>query len=831
MTQDIRKFLGKEYLFYDGGTGTYLQAHGLQPGELPEGWNLTHPEVLISMHRSFLEAGSNILLTNTFGANAGKLAGTDWDLESLVKAGVANAREAIKRHQDDYPEDKRPLFVSLDIGPSGHLMKPYGDLGFEDAYEWFAQVARYGQEAGADLVTIETMSDSYEVKAALLAVKENTSLPVFVTMVFDQSGRLLTGGEIPGTAALLEGLGADAIGMNCGLGPYQMEGLVEILAASTSLPIIVNPNAGLPRTEAGKTVYDIEPEEFGRVMECIAAKGAWVLGGCCGTTDAYIRATVEHMQGKKPVERPLIKKTIVTSYSQAVEIGVDPVIIGERLNPTGKKWLKTALAEGDTDRILKEALQQQDDGAHILDVNVGLPGLDEAAKFEELIPAIQAVTDLPLQIDTSSPEAMERAVRLYNGKPMLNSVNGKKESMEAIFPIVKKYGGVVVGLCLDEEGIPADAEGRIRIARKIIDTAASYGIAKKDIVIDALALTVSADAGSARVTLETLRRLRDELGVATVLGVSNISFGLPAREVINSYFFAMALENGLSCGIINPASQMMRDAYDSYRALYGYDKNCAEYITRNADRKAARSVSQQGNSQGIISQGNISQGNISQGTTSQDTSAEPLRHAIEKGLSGETKGLTQKLLSTMSPLEIIDGQLIPALDTVGKKFEKGTLFLPQLLMSADAAGAAFEVIREYFAKSGQTQQKKGKIVIATVKGDIHDIGKNILKALLENYGYEIIDLGKDVEPQVVVDTVKETGAPMVGLSALMTTTVVYMEETIRLLREQCPQVKVMVGGAVLTQEYADRIGADFYAPDAMAGVRYAEVLLADGVFA
>lgn len=833
MTRDILEYLGKEYLFYDGGTGTYLQAHGLQPGELPEGWNLTHPEILIAMHRSFLEAGSNILLTNTFGANAGKLAGTDWNLEALVKAGVANAREAVKRHQEAYPEDGRPLFVSLDIGPSGHLMKPYGDLGFEEAYDWFAQVARYGQEAGADLVTIETMSDSYEVKAALLAVKENTDLPVFVTMVYDQGGRLLTGGEIPGTAALLEGLGADAIGLNCGLGPYQMETLVDILANSTSLPIIVNPNAGLPRTEGGKTVYDIEPEEFGSVMERIAEKGAWVLGGCCGTTDAYIRATVEHMQGKKPVEHQPINKTIVTSYSQAVEIGADPVIIGERLNPTGKKWLKTALAEGDTDRILKEALQQQDDGAHILDVNVGLPGLDEGAKFEELIPAIQAVTDLPLQIDTSNPEAMERAVRLYNGKPMLNSVNGKRESMEAIFPIVKKYGGVVVGLCLDEEGIPTDAERRIRIARKIIDTAASYGIAKKDIVIDALALTVSADAGSARVTLETLRRLRDELGVATVLGVSNISFGLPAREVINSYFFAMALENGLSCGIINPASQMMRDAYDSYRALYGYDKNCADYITRNADRKVGKAAQVVQATQVVqvtsvaVSQGSQQSAEMMRG---QDASVAPLRHAIEKGLAGETKGLTRQLLATMSPLEIIDGQLIPALDTVGKKFEKGTLFLPQLLMSADAAGAAFEVIREHFAQSGQTQQKKGKIVIATVKGDIHDIGKNIVKALLENYGYEVIDLGKDVEPQKIVDALKKSGAPMVGLSALMTTTVVYMEETIALLREQLPRVKVMVGGAVLTQEYADRIGADFYASDAMAGVRYAERMLTEGVF-
>ncbi len=824
MTQDIRDYLGKEYLFYDGGTGTYLQAHGLQPGELPEGWNLTHPETLIAMHRSFLEAGSNILLTNTFGANAGKLQGTDWDLEALVSAGVANAKEAVRRHQEAYPEERRPLFVSLDIGPSGHLMKPYGDLSFEEAYQWFAQVARIGEAAGADLVTIETMSDSYEVKAALLAVKENTSLPVFVTMVFDQSGRLLTGGEIPGTAALLEGLGADAIGLNCGLGPYQMESLVEILAASTDLPLIVNPNAGLPHTENGKTVYDIGAEEFGSVMARIAAKGAWVLGGCCGTTDAYIRATVERMADKKPVSRQSVNKTVVTSYSQAVEIGADPVIIGERLNPTGKKWLKLALTEGDTDRILKEALQQQDDGAHILDVNVGLPGLDEAAKFEELIPAIQAVTDLPLQIDTSNPEAMERAVRLYNGKPMLNSVNGKRESMEAIFPIVKKYGGVVVGLCLDEEGIPADAEGRLRIARKIIDTAASYGIAQKDIVIDALALTISADPGSARVTLETLRRLRDELGVATVLGVSNISFGLPAREVINAHFFAMALENGLSCGIINPGSQMMRDAYDSYRALYGFDKNCAEYITRNADRKVGKAALTNTVMPGPTNQ-------LASGGIDGQAFQEPLRHAIEKGLSGETTGLTQQLLATMSPLEIIDGQLIPALDTVGKKFEKGTLFLPQLLMSADAAGAAFEVIREYFAKSGQTQQKKGKIVIATDKGDIHDIGKNIVKALLENYGYEVIDLGKDVEPGQVVDAVKESGAPMVGLSALMTTTVVYMEETIALLREHVPHVKVMVGGAVLTQEYADRIGADFYAPDAMAGVRYAEKLLAEGVFA
>ena len=477
-------------------------------------------------------------------------------------------------------------------------MEPYGDLSFETAYEWFREAAVYGEEAGADLVTIETMSDSYEVKAALLAVKENTKLPVFVTMVFDEGGRLLTGGEIRGTAALLEGLGADAIGLNCGLGPYQMEKLADTLLEATSLPVIINPNAGLPRCEGGRTVYDIGAGEFGAVMERIAGRGACVLGGCCGTTAEYIAETARRLQGRRPVRRAVEKRTLATSYSRCVEIGEDPVIIGERINPTGKKWLKQALMDGDTDRILKEAIREQEDGAHILDVNVGLPGLSEADTLRELIPALQAVTDLPLQIDTSDAEAMEQAARRYNGRPMYNSVNGKKESMEAVFPIVKKYGGVVVGLCLDEEGIPADAQGRVRIAKKIIDTAASYGIDKKDIVIDALALTVSADAGSAQTTLETLRRLKDELGVATVLGVSNISFGLPARETINAAFFAMALYNGLSCGIINPSSQAMRDSYDAYRALCGFDRNCGEYIARNAGRKTAAGAVQAGSAPG-----------------------------------------------------------------------------------------------------------------------------------------------------------------------------------------------------------------------------------------
>lgn len=846
MKNDIRDYLGKEFLFYDGGTGTYLQSRGLPPGELPESWNITHRETILQMHKSFLEAGSNILLANTFGANAGKLAGTGYDLRTIITAGVENAREAIRQYRAGSgrldgdgleaagADRTRPLFVSMDIGPSGHLMEPYGDLSFDDAYEWFRQTAVYGEQAGADLITIETMSDSYEVKAALLAAKEHTSLPVFVTMVFDESGRLLTGGEIQGTAALLEGLGADAIGLNCGLGPYQMETLAKKLLACTGLPVIVNPNAGLPRSENGRTVYDIDEEEFGRVMERIAAGGAWVLGGCCGTTDAYIAETVRRLNGQKPAKRVVRKRTLVTSGSQCVEIGGDPVLIGERINPTGKKWLKQALLTGDTERILKEAVKEQEDGAHILDVNAGLPGISEADKLRELIPALQAVTDLPLQIDTSDAAAMEQAARLYNGRPMLNSVNGKKESMDAVFPIVRKYGGVVVALCLDEDGIPADAEGRVKIARKILETAASYGIDKTDIVVDALALTVSADAGSARVTLETLRRLRKELGVCTVLGVSNISFGLPAREIINGAFFAMALENGLSCGIVNPASQAMRDAYDSYRALCGYDANCAAYIAHNADRKTGAAALALEGGKTVVGAGENREREKSHGpetSLSGEGEAGGLRHAIEKGLVGEARKRTRELLCTKQPLAVIDGQLIPALDAVGKRFEKGTLFLPQLLMSADAAGAAFEVIRGYFAQSGQAQEKKGRIVIATVKGDIHDIGKNIVKALLENYGYDVLDLGKDVEPQRVVDAARESGAPLVGLSALMTTTVAYMEATIKLLREQLPQVKIMVGGAVLNPEYAAAIGADFYGADAMASVRYAEELLAEGIFA
>ncbi len=815
---DILDYLGKEFLFYDGATGTYLQSRGLKAGELPEIWNLTCPEEIIRMHQGFLEAGSNILLTNTFGANPGKLSGSGYELDEIITAATANAREAVRRYESTYAGTRRPLFISLDIGPCGHLMKPYGDMSFDEAYEWFRQIVCCGVRSGVDLITIETMSDTYEVKAALLAAKENSDLPVFVTMTYDEGGRLLTGGEIPGTVALLEGLGADAIGMNCGLGPEQMEKLADRLLEYASVPVIVNPNAGLPRVENGETVYDIGPEKFAEVMERLGEKGVCVLGGCCGTTAEYISEMVKRLNGRTPLRPKVEDRCLVTSYSQCVQIGRDPVIIGERINPTGRKWLKKALQEDDTDRILQEALKEQDEGAQILDVNAGLPGIDEAAKLRELIPAIQAVTDLPIQIDTSSAKAMDQAMRVYNGIPMVNSVNGRRDVMEAVFPLVKKYGGVVVGLCLDEDGIPSDSEGRLKIARRILDTASSYGIPRKNIVIDALTLTISADSGSANVTLETLRRLRDELQVPTVLGVSNISFGLPAREVVNSAFFTMALQNGLSCCIINPGSQAMRDSYDAYRALSGIDQNCGDFIARNAGRKSEKQTDRERRAV---------QGKASGDSESKE---DTLSYSIEKGLSGEARSQTELLLLEREPLDIINEELIPALDIVGQKYEKGTLFLPQLLMSADAAGASFDVIRDYFDRNGQSQEKKGRIVIATVKGDIHDIGKNIVKALLQNYGYDMIDLGKDVDPEKVVEAARDSKAPLVGLSALMTTTVVYMEETIRLIHEELPGVKVMVGGAVLNPEYASRIGADFYGVDAMASVRYAESLYEDGFF-
>nr|WP_296960479.1 homocysteine S-methyltransferase family protein [uncultured Mediterraneibacter sp.] len=795
----LRERLGKELLFFDGGMGTLLQAKGLQPGELPETWNFTHEKEIREIHRQYIEAGSDIVLTNTFGANALKFHDDAYSLEELIQRAVNNVKVAAEEAATG-----RRIYTALDVGPTGKLLKPMGDLDFETAYETYKEVMIYGEKAGADLIHIETMSDTYELKAAVLAAKENTSLPVFATTIFDERGKLLTGADVPSVVAMLEGLRIDALGINCGMGPEQMLPILEQLMTYSSLPIIVKPNAGLPKQKDGETYYDVSPEEFASVMKHVVDLGAVVIGGCCGTTPAHIRCMADYCR-KLPV-KPIVKKnfTVVSSYGQSVFLGTGSKIIGERINPTGKKRFKQALKEHDLDYILKEGITQQDNGAHILDVNVGLPDIDEPALMKEVVQELQSVTNLPLQIDTVDPVAMENALRIYNGKAMVNSVSGKQESMDVVFPLIQKYGGVVIGLALDEDGIPADAEGRVRVAKKIIKEAAKYGIEKKDIVIDALAMTISSEPEGAKVTLETLRRLRDEVGVCTVLGVSNISFGLPSRPIVNSIFYTMAMQNGLSVGIINPSSEDMMKAWYAYHALMNLDSNCEKYIARYAQQPGTTAAPV--------------------GKTS--GSSMSLKSAIERGLKEEANSITTEMAESKDALDIINEELIPALNTVGEGFEKGTVFLPQLLMSAEAAKCAFAVLKDKMESSGEVQEKKGKIVLATVKGDIHDIGKNIVKVLLENYSFEVIDLGKDVPPETVVDTVLEQDIHLVGLSALMTTTVVSMEETIKQLREKAPDCLVMVGGAVLNQDYADMIGADFYGKDAMQSVHYAQKVFA-----
>lgn len=786
----IREEIGKRILFFDGGMGTLLQEQGLQAGELPETWNLKNPEPIIQIHKAYLAAGADIILANTFGANRFKYGE---DLEKIVTAGVANAKKAVA-------ESGKKAYVALDIGSTGKLLKPMGTLDFEEAVGVFAEIIRAGEKAGADLILIETMSDTYELKAAVLAAKENSTLPIMATVIFDKSKKMLTGASPQVVVSLLEGLGVDALGINCGLGPKQMKEIVKELLKYASIPVIVNPNAGLPRSENGKTVFDVGAEEFAQDMEEIVTMGAWFAGGCCGTTPAHIQAMVEKCKEITPVPITPKNYTFVTSYSTAVELGGRPVIIGERINPTGKSKFKQALRDHNIDYILEEGVKQEDSGAHILDVNVGLPEIDEAAMMETIVYELQSIMPIPLQIDTTNMEAMERALRIYNGKPMINSVNGKAEIMEQVFPLVKKYGGVVVGLALDEDGIPDTTEGRLAIAEKIYQTGEKYGISRKDIVIDALVMTMSTNNESAKITLDTVKEITAR-GGKTVLGVSNISFGLPQRELINAAFFTMAMNNGLSAGIINPNAKAMRQAYDTFCVLGGYDAQCMNYIENYAVTDAPNAAAKPA------------------------TAKLNLTDSIIKGLKDQAYRATEEELKTKEPMEIINGELVPALDVVGQGFEKGTMFLPQLLMSAEAAKAGFEAIRQYVQSHGEAQEKKATIVIATVKGDIHDIGKNIVKVLLENYGYEVIDLGKDVPPEKIVETVVDKHAPLVGLSALMTTTVVNMEESIKELHKEAPWCKIMVGGAVLTQEYADMIGADFYGKDAMQSVYYAERLL------
>lgn len=789
---NLKDKIGKQLLFFDGAMGSMLQKRGLKTGELPENLNLSSPKTIIDIHKEYLLAGSDIISANTFGAYS-----TKYDnLEEIITAGIKNAKTAIS---DLGLENK---YVALDMGSVGKLLKPLGELEFEDCYEIFKTSAVIGERAGADLVLLETISDTYEAKAALLAIKENTNLPVILTMTFDEHGKALTGGDILAMTALVEGLGADALGINCGLGPKQIKKMFEELIKYASIPILLQPNAGLPHVENGETLYDVEPEEFAQYMAEFAKKGAWLLGGCCGTTPEYIKKTVELCKEITPP--PLTNKniTVISSYSKSLIIDKRPIVIGERINPTGKKKFKEALKENNLQYILDEAVNQEANGADVLDVNVGLPEINEEEMMVNAIKLIQSAVDLPLQIDSSTPEVIEKAIRIYNGKPLINSVNGKQEIMEKVFPIVKKYGGVVVGLALDENGIPPTAEGRLAIAEKIIKTGESYGIDKKNIIIDTLTLTVSAQQEESRETIRALSLVRDKLGVKTVLGVSNISFGLPNRGLVNTTFLALALYSGLNCGIINPMSKPMMDTIKAYNALLGIDVGCQEYV---------EAFTQEDSTPALAAQGGNKEGEKAN-----------LKSIIVKGLKASAFEETKKLLETTPALDIIDNYVITALDEVGKGYEVGKLFLPQLIMSAEAAKNSFAAIQEYMAENGSTEEKKGKIVIATVEGDIHDIGKNIVKALLENYGYDVIDLGKDVKSEIIVSTVLEHNIKLVGLSALMTTTVVNMEKTIKELRLVAPNCKIMVGGAVLNEEYAQMIGADFYGKDALASVNYAQ---------
>lgn len=797
---NFTEFLKRNNVCLDGGMGTLLQNQGLKPGEKPEVWNITHPDIIIDIHRQYFDAGSNVVCTNTFGANLLKF--NKDELEAIIKAAIENAKIA-----RDTSKSQKNKYIALDIGPSGKMLKPLGDLDFEEAVSIFAQTVKFGVKYGVDLILVETMNDSYETKAALLAVKENCDLPVIVTNAYSEDGKLMTGASPFAMVALLEGMGVDALGANCSLGPKQLTGVAKELIKYSSVPVVLKPNAGLPKLIDGKTVFDVEPKEFAKDVAALVKDGLRVFGGCCGTTPDFIKELVLETNDLPVI--PVIDKnhTVVSSYSHAVTFDDVPILIGERINPTGKKLFKQALLNNDMDYILAEGIKQQEKGVDILDVNVGIPEIDEVKMLENTVLELQSVTDLPLQIDTSNIDAMEIALRKYNGKAMVNSVNGKEESMKAIFPLVKKYGGLVVALTLDENGIPETSSKRVEIAKKILNTAKTYGISKKDIIFDPLAMTISADNLAAKVTLDALYQIKNELGCHTSLGISNVSFGLPNRDVVNSTFFALSLAKGLSAAIMNPFSNEMMKVYYSYNALSGFDANCEKYIA-NADSFTVTTKS-------VETKKQLNEIEI----------ASNLQHSIIKGLKDKAAEHTKDLLKTTPYLDIVNNEIIPALNTVGTGFENKTLYLPQLLMSAEAAKSAFEKIKEFTALSGSAPANKGDFVIATVEGDIHDIGKNIVKLLLSNYGFNVIDLGKDVPCQTVVDAVIKHNAPIAGLSALMTTTVPAMEKTIKLLREQAPWCKVVVGGAVLTLEYAMKIGADKYAKDAMETVRYAEEVM------
>ncbi|MFY9214295.1 MAG: homocysteine S-methyltransferase family protein [Tissierellaceae bacterium] len=783
----IRERLKKDILIFDGAMGTMLQNRGLALGELPEALNIKSPESIIEIHQAYIEAGSQVITTNTFGANELKLKGSGYSVEEVIQAAVANARKAI---------GDRNIYIALDIGPIGELLEPMGTLGFEEAYDIFKRQILQGVEAGVDLIVIETMTDLYEIKAAVLAAKENTDLPVFATMSFEENGRTFTGCTPASMAMTLEGLGVDALGINCSLGPKEIGPILEQVLKYSSIPAMVQANAGLPTVVDGKTVYDISAEDYASYGRSFIEKGVRVIGGCCGTTDEYIRDLVEAI---KDVEVPEIKtKRFSGVCTPTKPVFIDGVrVIGERINPTGKKLFKAALKKQDIDYILREAIAQVEAGADILDVNVGLPEIDEEKIMVKVIKEIQSILDIPLQIDSTDPRTIESGLRVYNGKAIVNSVNGEDRVLDTLLPLVKKYGAAVVGLTLDERGIPSSAMERYRIAEKIVKRAEEYGIAREDVYIDCLTLTAAAQQEDVEETLKALALVKERLGVKTVLGVSNVSYGLPNRELVNKVFFAAALYEGLDLPIINPLDREMMDTILASNLLWNRDKGGKVYLENY--KKIPQVEKSKAKAKANLD----------------------LVDIIIKGMRDEARAATQELLTTKEPLDIVNEYIVPTLDLVGDRYEKGEIFLPQLIQSAETVKSSFEVIKESLSRDSGEAISKGKIILATVKGDIHDIGKNIVKVLLENYNYEVIDLGKDVPSEVIVEEAIRQDIQLVGLSALMTTTVKSMEETIAQLKRDKPNIKIMVGGAVLNQDYADMIKADYYAKDAKGAVEIA----------
>ena len=784
----ISEFIKDNIVLLDGSMGTLLQAKGIVGDKHPAFCNLTHPSDIADIHKAYFLAGSNAVYTDTFGIST--LMCTKDELDAIIKAAVANARKGAELAKSEGAT--QPMFVALDIGPTGKLLKPYGDYEFEVIVEKFAEVVRAGVLAGADLIIIETMSDIYETKAALLAAKENSDLPVWVTNSYGSDCKLATGADAKAMVAMLEGMGADAIGVNCSLGPKEVIPIINEYLKYASVPVICKPNAGMPEIVDGKTVYGVSEDDFSSAMVKFISAGGRAVGGCCGSAPSYIESLAKSISGLKPLPLEEKNHTLVGSYTHAVEIGAKkPVIIGERINPTGKKAFKEALYNHDIAYVLGEGVKQVDEGADILDVNVGAPDVDEAKLLPELIQEIQSIINLPLQIDTGNVEAMEASLRCYNGKPLLNSVNGSKQSLESVLPLAKKYGAAVIALTMDENGVPASVEERIEIAKRILDAAKSYGIKKKDIIFDPLVMTVSANNKAAKVTLDTLFRIHSELGARTSLGISNVSFGLPRRDLLNSTFINMALEYGLDAAIYNPGATRMVDDPAARKALLGEDENFEEYIAYALENKAETDKNEI------------------------KIDDKDLNLMIRKGIKAKAIDCVRELARVKAPLDIINEEVIPALNTVGEEFAGKKIFLPQLLMSAGCATAVLNEIKTQFPKD---ESKKGKLIMATVKGDVHDIGKNICKLLVESYGYEVIDLGKDVPIDRIIASISDE-IKLIGLSALMTTTLPSMEDSIKTIKEAYPQVKISVGGAVLTSEYAEKIGADYYTKDAMEFVK------------